>query len=224
MAELKTLEGPISYKFEGQKPTDLVVFLHGYGSCGKDLISLSTHLEEAFERPYFIAPNAPFNYEFIGSTFPDEWQWFSLIDRSRESMLSGAKVAAPILNYFLDKKLEELELTNKNLYIVGFSQGTMMSLYTMLRRPNGGCNGLVAFSGTMVAPELLVQEVVSKPEVCVIHGENDNIVRISLGKIAYDYLVAAGIKAEFHKMPNLEHYINYDAINLAKDFFKKLPK
>jgi phospholipase/carboxylesterase len=220
MHEVKILTGPHSYKFEGQSPTDLIVFLHGYGSCGKDLITLSQHLEDAFERPYFIAPNAPFSYEFVGSTFPDEWQWFSLLDRSQQSLVSGAKIAEPILNYFLDKKLEEFGLTNQNLYLIGFSQGTMMALHTALRRGEGGCRGIVAFSGTMIAPDLLENEIISRPKTCFIHGENDNIVPISLGKIAYNYAVKNGIEAEFHKIPNIEHYIDFNAINICKNFLK----
>ncbi len=222
MFEVKALEGQVSYKFEGQKPTDLIVFLHGYGSCGRDLITLSQHLEDAFEKPYFIAPNAPFQYEFVGSTFPDEWQWFSLLDRSRESLMSGAKIAEPILNYFLDKKLEELGLTNENLYLIGFSQGTMIALHTALRRENGGCKGIVAFSGTMIAPDLLVNEIISRPKTCFIHGEKDNIVPISLGKIAYDYALKNNIEATFHKIPEIEHYIDFNAINICKNFLKSL--
>ena len=62
--KIETLNGPSFYSFGDQKPTDVIVLLHGYGSCGKDLISLSKHLEDVFERPYFIAPNAPFSYEW----------------------------------------------------------------------------------------------------------------------------------------------------------------
>jgi phospholipase/carboxylesterase len=216
--DIQLLNGPVVYKHEGQKPTDLVVFLHGYGSCGKDLITLSKHIEEAFERPYFIAPNAPFAYEFVGATFPDEWQWYSLLDRSSEALMKGSKTAEPILNYFLDAKLEELNLTNQNLHIIGFSQGTMMALHTILRRKDGGCKNLVAFSGTMAGPEHLEREIISKPKVCFIHGSQDNIVPISLGKIAYNFVVENGVKAEFHKVENLEHYVNFEAIEIAKNF------
>jgi phospholipase/carboxylesterase len=218
MLEMKPLQGPSSYKFEGKRPTDLVVFLHGYGSCGKDLISLSQYFEDVLERPYFIAPNAPFTYEFVGATFPDEWQWFSLINRNPQNLIAGSKTAEPLINYFLDKKLAEFELTTQNLYLVGFSQGTMMSLHTAFRRSNGGCKAVIAFSGTMVAPELLEKEIISKPKVCFIHGEKDAIVPPSLGKIAYNYVVQNGVQAEFHKIPELEHYIDFNALNIAKNF------
>jgi phospholipase/carboxylesterase len=224
MLDVKTLTGPYSYKFEAESPTDLIVFLHGYGSRGQDLITLSQHLEGVFERPYFIAPNAPFQYEFVGSTFPDEWQWFSLLDRSQQSLTAGAKIAEPILNYFLDKKLEEFGLTNQNLHLIGFSQGTMMALQTALRRKDGGCKGIVAFSGTMIAPDMLEKEIISRPKICFIHGENDNIVPISLGKIAYNYAIKNEIEAEFHKIPNIEHYVDFNAINKCINFLQSLKK
>jgi len=222
MSQIQTLNGPIVYNFKEQNPTDLVVFLHGYGSCGKDLINLSSHFGDVLERPYFIAPNAPFAYEFVGATFPDEWQWYSLIDRSSENLIRGSRTAEPILNYFLDTKLNELGLTNQNLHIIGFSQGTMMALHTMLRRKNGGCKSIIAFSGTIASPELLSQEIISKPPVCFIHGEKDNIVPASLGKIACQFMLQNGVKAKFHKMPDLDHSINFDAINIAKSFLKSL--
>ncbi len=222
MTHIQTLNGPFLYNFKAEKATDLVVFLHGYGSCGKDLINLSSYFDGVLERPYFIAPNAPFSYEFIGATFPDEWQWYSLIDRSAESLIRGSRTAEPILNYFLDTKLEELGLTNQNLHIVGFSQGTMMALHTMLRRKNGGCKSVIAFSGTLASPELLSKEIISRPPVCFIHGEKDNIVPASLGKIAYQFMLQNGVKAEFHKMPDLDHSINFDALNIAKNFLKSL--
>lgn len=215
---MHALTGPVSYNFPNQKPTDLIVFLHGYGSCGNDLISLAKYFEDIFERPYFIAPNAPENYEYVGSTFPNEFQWYSLLNRSVGNLVEGSKKAEVSLNYFLDAKLKELDLTNSNLYLIGFSQGTMISLYTALRRKDGGCKAIIAFSGTMVAPENLEKEIVSKPKICFIHGEKDNIVPISLGKIAYNYAVQAGIEAEFHKIPNLQHYLDSAAVEAARQF------
>lgn len=215
---MQLLNGPIYYNFPEQKPTDLIVFLHGYGSCGNDLISLSKHFEGIFERPYFIAPNAPEAYEFVGSSFPNEFQWYSLLNRSKDALVEGSKKARLPLDYFLDKKLQELELKNQNLYLIGFSQGTMMALYTAFRRENGGCKAVIAFAGTIIAPEDLPNEIISKPKVCFIHGEKDNIVPISLGKIGYNHAIQNGISAEFHKIPNLQHYLDYNAIEEAKKF------
>ncbi len=217
---IKLLNGPSVYNFTNQKPTDLVIFLHGYGSYGKDLINLSQHLEEAFDRPYFIAPNAPFPYEFIGATFPNEFQWYSLLDRSDDALMEGSRKAEIILNHFINEKLKELDLTDENLSLIGFSQGTMIALHTALRREKP-CKAIIAFSGTMVEPQLLKAEIKSRPKICFIHGTEDSIVPIGLGKIAYTYLVENKVEAEFHKVPALSHSIDFNAIKIARDFIAK---
>ena len=95
-----------------------------------------------------------------------------------------------------------------------------MALHTILRRKNGGCKTLLAFSGTIAAPELLSREIISKPRTCFIHGEKDNIVPVSLGKIAHNFLINNGVNAEFHKVPDLEHYVDFKAIKIAKEFIE----
>lgn len=215
------LEGPIYYKFQNEQPTDLIVFLHGYGSCGNDLINLSSHIAEVFERPYFIAPNAPFKYEFVGATFPEEYQWYSLLERSRENLLQGSNEAFKRFDKFLDMLLEKFNLTNKNLYLIGFSQGGMVALHTAFRRKNGGCNKVVALSTTIVSPETLKDDIISKPKICFIHGDADTIVPIALGKIAYKYALECGVDAQFHKMQGLGHFIDFNVIEIIKKFFKE---
>lgn len=214
------LTGPSLYNFPGQNPTDLIILLHGYGSNGADLLPMSRHFEDCFERPYFIAPNAPFRYEYAGSSYPNEWQWFSLADRSPPIMLRGVTQAREILDKFLNAKLNEFGLTNKNLYLVGFSQGTMTALHTAFRRVNEGCRCVIAISGTMIAPEILKDDIISKPPVCFVHGAKDDIVSLSLGMIAYKYTLQNGIKAEFHKLPEAKHHIDFTAIEHIKKFLK----
>lgn len=215
------LEDFISYKFRNQNPTDVIVFLHGYGSSGNDLINLSTYLEGAFERPYFIAPNAPFKYEFIGASFPFEYQWYSLLERSSEKLIEGSKIASEHLNPFLDKILEKFNLTNQNLHLIGFSQGGMVALHTAFKRPNGGVKTVVGIGTTIVSPETLKEEIISKPKVCFIHGDADAIVPISLGKIAHKYVVEAGVSAEFHKIPELGHFIDFKVMQIVKNFLSE---
>lgn len=216
---MKLLEGFVNYNFEGKKPTDLVVLLHGYGSSGKDLISLSKHFEDTFERPYFIAPNAPEEYEFAGASFPNEWQWFSLVDRGSEALLKGVRGAEKVLNHFLDETLKKFDLTDKNLILMGFSQGSMVALHTALRRKNP-CAGLVIFAGSMLSPEVLPNEIISRPKTCFIHGTEDKIVPPVLGKIGHKYAKENNVESEFFEIPGLEHYINFEALEKAKSFLK----
>ena len=215
------LKGLTSYKFKGKTPTDLIVFLHGYGSSGSDLINLSQYMEDVFERPYFIAPNGPFQYEFVGASFPNEYQWYSLIERSREKLIEGSQIASKWLDPFLDSTLQQFNLTNKNLHLIGFSQGGMVALHTAFKRKDGGAKSVIGIGTTIVAPETLKDEIISKPKTCFIHGDADTIVPISLGKIAYQYALEAGVEAEFHKMPELGHFIDFNVIEVMKSFLKK---
>ena len=67
---------------------------------------------------------------------PFGYQWFSLQDRRPSALLLGVQAAAPLLNAFLDAELRRHGLTDHQLALVGFSQGTMMALYVALRRAN----------------------------------------------------------------------------------------
>lgn len=97
-----------------------------------------------------------------------------------------------------------------------------MALHTALRRKNGGCRAVFAVSGTMVAPQLLEKEIISKPPICFVHGKEDKIVPVSLGKISYEYALKNGIKAEFNAMEGLEHFIDFNAMQKITSFIKSL--
>src|SRR5215510_13032019 len=126
------LSGPSQAPASGGKPKQLVVLLHGYGSNGDDLIGLAPFFAQALPDAEFLSPNAPFPCEMS----PFGFQWFSLEDRSPEMKLGGTRLAAQILDQFLDAELARRDLKDPDLALVGFSQGTMMSLHVGPRRPN----------------------------------------------------------------------------------------
>ncbi len=117
-----------SYQYQNgvKNPDHLVVFLHGYGANGQDLLSLSPELEEVLPNSVFVSPDAiyPFEGGFFGS-----YQWYSLIDRSERAMLDGAKNAAPIINQYIDEQLAKFKLPTSKLILIGFSQGGMLATY-----------------------------------------------------------------------------------------------
>ncbi len=108
--------------------TLLVVLCHGYGSDGNDLIGLAPHWRSALPGAAFVAPNAPERVAGAG------YQWFPLSRIDPQETLRGTEGAAPTLTAFIDEELARLQLTGDRLALVGFSQGTMMSLYVGLRR------------------------------------------------------------------------------------------
>ena len=148
------LSGPSQPPASGSKPKQLVVLLHGYGSNGDDLISLAPFFAQALPDAEFLSPNAPFPCELS----PMGFQWFGFEDRTPEMLLGGARLAAEILDRFLDAELARRGLKDRDLALVGFSQGTMMALQVGPRRPNRMA-GILGFSGSLIAPQLLNTEL-----------------------------------------------------------------
>ena len=194
----------------------IVVFLHGLGANGDDLISLADEFAADLPDTAFYSPNAPFPCDMA----PYGYQWFSLQQRVESLILAGIKIAAPILNEYLDGLLKEHNLKPKDLALVGFSQGTMMSLYVAPRRPER-IAGVVGYAGALIAPELLQKEIASKPPICLVHGDADMVVpyeAMSSAEVALEY---NQIPCESHTRPYLGHGIDGQGIDIARKFLKK---
>lgn len=207
-----TLSGPESPPASGKKPKHLVVMLHGYGANGHDLISLAPMLAEALPDAHFISPDAPFPCEMS----PYGRQWFSLNDWSPKSMLAGAQKVAPILNLFLDAQLKRFNLNDSNMALMGFSQGTMISLYVALRRKTT-CAGVMGFSGSLIGEE----GIISKPPVCLVHGDSDNVVPYGAMALAEASLRHEGVQVETHTRRGLGHGIDMEGIAIASRFLRE---
>ncbi|MFM9889995.1 MAG: alpha/beta hydrolase [Rickettsiales bacterium] len=192
----------------------LVIFLHGVGADGNDLLSLG----EFFDLPdtQYVSPHAPQPFDMA----PFGHQWFSLLDRSPASLLSGAQTSAPWLNDFIDEQMVRFKLTPADVALVGFSQGTMMALYAGLRRAVP-LAGIVGYSGALVAPELLSAQITSRPPVCLIHGEEDVVVPFGALAQAEDALRAANVPVEAHARPMLGHGIDEKGLQFAAAFLKR---
>ena len=146
MNDLMDLDGPRHGPEPGSSAKALVVFLHGLGADGDDLISLGSMLAPVLPDTAFVSPHAPFPCDMA----PMGRQWFSLQDHEPDNMLAGVRAVAPRLNAFLDAELAKHGLTDDRLALVGFSQGTMTALHTALRRPKA-CAVIVGFSGALLS-------------------------------------------------------------------------
>ncbi|MPQ93571.1 alpha/beta hydrolase [Thioclava sp. JE_KL1] len=199
-----------------------VVFLHGYGADGADLLGLADPLGQHMPDTLFLAPDAPEPCRAA----PYGRQWFPIpwIDNSSEAeSAQGLKDAAADVDAFLDSVLEEQGLTPAQLAVIGFSQGTMTALEVLPRRAEPVA-GLVAFSGRLLRPEALGTEAISKPPVLLIHGDQDPVVPFAdMGK-AGDALVSAGFDTYAHVMKGTGHGIAPDGLSVALSFLQdKLP-
>jgi len=196
-----------------------VVFVHGYGADGRDLLGLADPLAPHLPDVAFFAPDAP---EACGLN-PMGYQWFPIpwLDGSApEAAESGLARASADLNAFLDDLLATEGLAPSALALVGFSQGTMMSLHVAPRRTEP-LAAVVGFSGRLLSPETLSAEAVSKPPVLLIHGDADEVVPPSDLPKAADALVAAGFETYAHISKGVGHGIAPDGLSLALGFLRE---
>ena len=217
MTELPTLSGPSIAPALGQAPKQIVMLLHGVGADGNDLIGLAPHYQQALPDALFMSPDAPFPYDMA----PYGRQWFGLQDRSEPARLEGTQSTAPILDQFITATLAEHDLSDDKLALIGFSQGTMMSLYVGLRREKP-LAGIIAQSGILIGPELLPAEIKSRPPVLLIHGDVDAVVPFAhMGK-AEQALKANDVEVSAHARPGLGHGIDPEGIALGQQFLAKV--
>ncbi len=196
-----------------------VVFLHGYGANGADLLGLADPLGEHLPDTLFVAPDAP--EACAGS--PMGFQWFPIpwIDgSSEEESMEGMDRAVADLNAFLDALMVDEDLLPEQVALVGFSQGTMMSLHVAPRREDPVA-GVVGFSGRLLSPDLLADEVQSKMPILLVHGDQDDVVPVQSLPEAAEALDQAGFKEVFaHIMKGTAHGIAPDGLSVALAFLR----
>ena len=196
-----------------------VVFLHGYGANGADLIGLADPLGEHLPDTLFISPDAP--EACVGA--PMGLQWFPIpwIDgSSEEESKAGLERAAADLDAFLDGVMVDEDLLPEQVIVLGFSQGTMMALHVVPRREDA-IAGIVAFSGRLLEPELLADEAQSRPPILLIHGDADDVVPPQSLPQAAEALQEAGWKEVYaHIMNGTGHGIAPDGLSVALAFMR----
>ncbi|WP_298256481.1 alpha/beta fold hydrolase [uncultured Litoreibacter sp.] len=196
--------------------SSLVIFLHGYGADGADLLGLADPLSEHLPDTVFVAPNAP--EQCIGNPMGKQWFPIPWIDNSSEEESErGMMQSVEDLNAFIDATMEEEGLSEAETILVGFSQGTMMALHVAPRRRDQFA-GVVAFSGRLLRPEVLADEALSKPPVILIHGDQDDVVPPISMPEAGDALQEAGFPVYGHVMKGTGHGIAPDGLGVALSF------
>ncbi|MFN3208859.1 MAG: alpha/beta hydrolase [Roseovarius sp.] len=197
----------------------VVVFLHGYGANGADLLGLADPLAEHLPDTLFVAPDAPETIPMM----PSGYQWFPIpwIDgSSEEEAHRGLVAAAEDLNAFLDALMVDEDVLPEQVVLFGFSQGTMMALHVAPRREDE-IAGIVGFSGRLLQPELLADEVVSRPPVLLVHGDADDVVPPQSLPEAAEALQSAGWKEVYaHVMKGTAHGIAPDGLSVALAFMR----
>ncbi|MGC1502931.1 MAG: alpha/beta fold hydrolase [Sulfitobacter sp.] len=197
----------------------IVVFLHGYGANGPDLLGLADPLGEHLPDTLFVAPDAPENV----AGMPNGFQWFPIpwIDgSSEEESMRGMDSAVQDLNAFLDALMVDEDVLPEQVVLFGFSQGTMMALHVAPRREDEVA-GVVAFSGRLLSPESLAEEAVVKPPILLVHGDADDVVPPQSLPQAAEALEAAGWQDVYaHVMKGTGHGIAPDGLSVALAFMR----
>jgi phospholipase/carboxylesterase len=194
-----------------------VVLLHGLGADGRDLIALGESWQALLPHAEFVAPNAPFPCDMA----PYGYQWFSLQDRAPARILAGVQATAPLLQRFLDEALAARGLTPDRMALVGFSQGTMMSLFVAPRRPLPVA-GVVGYSGALFGGERLAVEATARPPVLLVHGDADPVVPVEALPAAVAALKAGGFAVEWARRPGLGHGIDAEGLHLGGQFLSRV--
>jgi phospholipase/carboxylesterase len=208
------LSGPSRPPAAGGSPRQLVVFLHGYGANGDDLIGLAPSFAQARPHAEFLSPNAP---EPTPMGFG--YQWFGLTNLDPALVKAGVGKSAARLDAFLDDALATRGLGVEQLALIGFSQGTMMSLDRGLRL--GGAAAIVGFSGMVADPAPRLAADAKRPPILLVHGDADTMVPFSRLAEAETVLRAAGFPVETMVRPGLGHGIDPAGILRAAAFLAR---
>lgn len=222
MTQTFSLNGPMMPPTNGEAPKKVVILAHGVGANGQDLIGLAPYFAKDLPDTAFISPNAPQNFDMAPPGM-GAFQWFPLRTFSYEERLSGTQAVAPVLNTFIDEVLNAYGLDESKLALVGFSQGTMMSLYVGLRRAKA-LAGILGYSGMLIGADLLETEMKSKPPVRLIHGIEDDVLPHASLAEAYQGLEAQGVPVEQFSRPGLGHGIDEEGIRLGQEFLNDIFK
>jgi phospholipase/carboxylesterase len=211
------IDGPRIPPAAGGAAKSIVVFLHGYGADGNDLIGLGRDWAGALPTTAFVSPNAP---ELCPGT-PMGRQWFPLTMRDPREFSRGVANARPALDTFLDAELQRHGLDESACVLVGFSQGTMMALHVgpQRKRPLAG---ILGYSGLLADPEALKRGPIQKPPVFLIHGDRDDLIPVAAIFSATAGLAAAEIPVEWHISQGIPHGIGPDGLELGLKFLKRV--
>jgi phospholipase/carboxylesterase len=210
------LDGPRLAPAAGGAAKQLVVFLHGYGADGNDLIGLGREWARLLPHAAFVSPHAP---EACGMA-PMGRQWFDLTLGDMQAIALGVKRATPALDAFIDAELKRLGLGARALALVGFSQGTMIALAVGLKRKPAPA-AIVGYSGALATVEAPSKDPGSAPAILLIHGDMDEVIPVDALFIAREQLAQAGLPVEWHVAQGIGHGIDGEGLRLGGAFLKQ---
>ena len=215
------LDGPRLEPQSRGAARELVVFLHGYGADGNDLIEIGRAWQALLPQAAFVSPHAP---RPCGQA-PTGREWFPLTFRDPNERWTGVNAAAPMLNGFLDAELKRYDLPASALALVGFSQGTMMALHVGPRRATAPA-AIVGYSGLLAlppnaAPDAVAAEIRTRPPVLLVHGDRDDLIPVQALFHATQTLAALEMPVEWHISQGIGHGIDGEGLRHGGEFLAR---
>ena len=199
-----------------EKPKKVIILCHGYGGDGKDISTLAINWQRFLPDGIFLCPNAP----EVCSINPKGFQWFDLTIEKEEIILEKSLIAEKKLSLFLDQVLDNFQLEPKDLALVGFSQGSMISIQVGLKYKKQ-VNCIIGYSGKVINQKHLSEHINTKPKIFLMHGDNDTIVPPTHLLEAKEYFSNCGIKIKTKLFKNCEHRIPVEGSSLGLEFLRK---
>lgn len=217
--------------YKAGEPKKLIIFVHGYNGTPEAIDYAVQMLKDKLNDAVIVVPRAPYPCEKDGNNL----QWLSFYEqdplvrfRNPEASVdeifdifnrlggSFAKVAEQ-MNRFIDEQQALWNIDDAHTYLMGFSQGAMISIYTSLTRRHvlGGC---IAVAGIIAGKDRLSREIVSRPRFLVLHGRDDTTVQYKTLPYTEEWLRQNGISFAKHEFDNLAHRMRDDEMQKAADF------
>ncbi len=209
-----TLSGP---EWGSDEPSKLVIFLHGWGASGDDLIALApVFADKGLSNVRFLAPNAPFPC----SANPLGREWFDLSALTQEKISVGSRAAWPCVEHYIEQQSKRFGLEYTNIGLVGFSQGTIVALSVAFHLDQS-LNCVVGFSG-LLAQDLKQTAGIASTEtpILLVHGAADEVVPAQGSIDAAKRLHQFGYSIKHIILPNIGHTIDPQGIDAAGEFLK----
>ena len=198
------------------EPNSLVILLHGIGADAFDLIPLAKHWALTLKKTKFYSLHAPYPCKLT----PSGKQWFDLEDRDQTRILKEIELVKPMIITFLKRKLKDYNLQYKDLMLVGFSQGTMVALNLTLTMKEE-VRGVLGYSGGVILTKSGKIEIISKPNICLVHGKNDEVVPKKMMETTKIILKDNNIDVDTHLIENLGHSIDQNGLEIGQNFLVK---
>lgn len=217
--------------YKAGNPKKLVIFIHGYNGSPEAIDYARQWLHAKLQDSVLIVPRAPFpcekdvnNLQWLSFYEEDPQVRFRNPEASTEEIFdifnrlgnSFAHVAEQ-MNQFISEQQSLYGIDDKNTFIMGFSQGAMISIYTALTR-NKQLGGCISIAGIITGMSRLENEIVSRPPFLLLHGKADVTVQYKTYPLTVDWLEKHNIQPEKHTFEGLEHRMSEEEMQIVAEF------